>query len=78
MEMTMILLLLTAFTSLASWLLDIASLILARALNIPQPLVQATGLLVFAQVQAIETSVGKSLCPRRFARQLRTLWRSVH
>jgi len=74
----MILLLLPALASLASWLLDIASLILSRALNIPQPLVHATGLLVFAQVQAIETSVGKSLCPRRLARQLRTLWRSVH
>ncbi|WP_291698826.1 hypothetical protein [Bradyrhizobium sp.] len=76
-EMTMILLLLPTLTSIASWLLDIASLILARALNMPQPLVLSAGMAVFAQVQAIETSVGQSLCPRRLAHRLRALWRAL-
>ena len=49
---------------LATWLL-------ARSLNMPEPLVQAAGLFVFVQVQAFETSVGKSLCPVRLARRLR-------
>lgn len=49
---------------LATWLL-------ARSLNMPEPLVQATGLFVFVQVQAFETNVGKSLCPVRLVRRLR-------
>jgi hypothetical protein len=76
--MTMILLLLPALTSIASWLLDIASLILARALNLPQPLVLSAGMVVFAQVQAIETNLGKSLCARRLAHRLRVLWRALY
>jgi hypothetical protein len=36
----------------------------------------STGMFVYAQVQAVESSVGKSLCPRRLARKLRTLRRS--
>ena len=73
----MILLLLPALASIASWLLDIASLILARALNMPQPLVLSAGMVVFAQVQAIESSIGKSLCPRRLAHRLRALWHAL-
>jgi hypothetical protein len=75
--MTMILLLLPALTSIASWLLDLASLIVARALNLPQPLVLSAGMVVFAQVQAVEASVGRSLSPRRLAHQLRALWRAL-
>ena len=74
----MILLLLPALTSIAGWLLDVASLILARALHMPQPLVLSAGMAVFAQVQAIETSVGQSLCPRRLTLRLRALWRALH
>jgi hypothetical protein len=74
--MTMIPLLLPAFVAIASWLLNMASWVLARSLNVPQPLLRTTGILVFARVQAVESSVGKSLCPRRLARQLRALWRS--
>ena len=73
----MTLLLLPALASIASWLLDIASLIVARALNMPQPLVLSAGMVVFAQVQAIESSVGKSLCPRSLARRLRARWRAL-
>jgi hypothetical protein len=75
--MTMILLLLPALASIASWVLDIASLMLARALNMPQPLVLSAGMVVFAHVQAIEASVGQSLCPRRLVRGLRALWRAL-
>jgi hypothetical protein len=80
MEMTMILLLrmLPALSAIATWLLNLASWLVARSLNMPQPLLVTTGIAVFAQVQAVESSVGKSLCPRRLARQLRALWRSVH
>lgn len=48
---------------LAIWLL-------ARSLNMPEPLVQATGLFVFVRVQAFEDSVGRSLCPARLAHRL--------
>jgi hypothetical protein len=47
---------------------------LARALNMPEPLVHHTGIFVFAHVQAVETSVGNTLCPSRLRRQLRS-WR---
>ena len=40
----------------------------------PEPLVHDTGVFVFAHVQAVETSVGKTLCPKRLLRQLRN-WR---
>jgi hypothetical protein len=77
MEMTMILLLLPTIVAAATWLLNIASFIVARALNMPQPLVLSAGIVVFAHVQAVETSLGRSLCPRRLARQLRALWRAI-
>ena len=73
----MILFLLPALTSIASWLLDLASFVVARALNMPQPLVLSAGMAVFVQVQAIETSVGRSLCPRRLAHRLRAVWRAL-
>ena len=51
-------------TRLATW-------VLARSLNMPEPLVHATGIFVVVRVQAFESSVGKSLCPVRLARRLR-------
>ena len=56
------------------WTLKLATRMLARALNMPEPLVHHTGIFVFAHVQAVETSVGKTLCPSRLRRQLRS-WR---
>ena len=53
------------------WLLNLATRMLARGLNMPEPLVHHTGVFVFAQVAAVETSVGKSLCPNRLLRHLR-------
>ena len=56
---------------LIPWLLNLATRLLARSLNMPEPLVHDTGVFVFAQVQAIENRVGKALCPMRLLRQLR-------
>jgi hypothetical protein len=51
------------------WVLNLATRVLARILNMPEPLVHNTGVFVFVHVQAVETSVG-----RRLLRQLRS-WR---
>jgi hypothetical protein len=47
--------------------------VLARSLNMPEPLVHTTGVLVFAHVQAVESSVGKTLCPIRLLRHLQKI-----
>jgi hypothetical protein len=57
------------FQSVLPWLLTLAIWLVARSLNMPEPLVHTTGVVVFAQVEAFENSVGKSLCPVRLARQ---------
>jgi hypothetical protein len=59
-----------SFAHIIPWLLNLATRMLARALNMPEPLVHNTGIFVFAQVQAVESKVGKTLCPVR-------LWRRV-
>jgi hypothetical protein len=56
------------------WMLNLATRVLACSLQLPEPLVHNTGVFVFAHVQAVETSVGRTLCPVRLLRQLRT-WR---
>jgi hypothetical protein len=73
--MTMMILLaaLPALATAGTWLLNMASFVVARALNMPQPLVHSTGIYVFAHVEAVETSIGKSLCPRRLWRRFRAL-----
>jgi hypothetical protein len=53
------------------WMLSLATRLLARFLNMPEPLVHTTGMFVVAHVQTIENSVGRSLCPARLQRQLR-------
>jgi hypothetical protein len=55
---------------MTSWMLHLATRMLARALNMPEPLVHTTGAFVFAQVQAAETKAAKKLCPVRLLRQL--------
>ena len=54
------------------WLLNLATRLLARVLNMPEPLVHHTGAFVFAHVQTFEHSVGKTLCPIRLLRQLQS------
>ena len=62
------------FPSLAAgllpWLLKLVTWLLARSLNMPEPLVHSTGVFVFARVQAVENSFAKSLRPFRLARRL--------
>jgi len=57
--------------ALAEWIFGLASRLLARSLNIPEPLVHSTGAYVFAQVAAVETRAAKTLCPFGVARRLR-------
>jgi hypothetical protein len=53
------------------WMLNLATRMLARMLNMPEPLVHNTGVFVFTHVAAVESRVGKTLCPVRLLRQLR-------
>jgi hypothetical protein len=55
------------------WVVNLATWLLARTLNMPQPLVHDTGVFVFMQVQTIENRVGKALCLTRLTRRLRSL-----
>jgi hypothetical protein len=52
------------------WMLNLATRALAHSLNMPEPLLHSTGVFVLAQVQAVESSVGKRLCPIRLLGQL--------
>ncbi|KWV46525.1 hypothetical protein AS156_01690 [Bradyrhizobium macuxiense] len=70
--MTMLMLsLFRALAVLVPWLIHLATWLVARSLNMPQPLVHDTGMFVVAQVYAVEMRVGKALCPLRLWRQLR-------
>ena len=71
-------LMLTLFRFVAAaipWTLNLATWLLARSLNMPEPVVHDTGVFVFVQVQTIENRVGKALSPMRLVRQLRSLLR---
>ena len=46
---------------LIPWMLTLATRLVARTLNMPEPLVHNTGVFVFVHVQAVETSVGRRL-----------------
>jgi hypothetical protein len=59
-----------AFAVLVPWLGHLATWLVARSLNMPEPLVHATSVFVVAQVTAAEMKVGKALCPLRLRRQL--------
>ena len=55
------------------WVVNLAIWLLARTLNMPQPLVHDTGVFVFVQVQTIENRVFRTLSPKRLVRRLRSL-----
>ena len=57
------------------WLLNLATRLLTCSLQLPEPVVQDTGAFVFAQVQAVETSIGKALCPVRLLSQFPSWFR---
>lgn len=67
-----------SITGIMTWLLGLATRLLAGALNMPEPLLHDTGIFVFAQVQVVESSVGKRLCPIRLWRQFWDRQRSAH
>jgi hypothetical protein len=69
---------LPAAAELLPWLLNLATWLLARSLNMPEPLVHATGLFVFVRVQAFENSFLKALCPKRLMRRLLLVVRFQH
>jgi hypothetical protein len=52
-------------------MLNLATRMLARILNMPEPLVHSTGVFMFAHVQAVENRVGRTLCPIRLLRRFR-------
>lgn len=54
--------LIRAFTIVTPWLLHLATWLVARSLNMPQPIVHATSVFVAAQVYAAEMRVGRALC----------------
>ena len=68
---------LASSTGLVQCLLDLATWLLARALQMPEPMVQAAALFLLLRAQAFENKVGKSLCPIAFARRLRSWWREA-
>ncbi|HXI08403.1 MAG: hypothetical protein ACRC1G_02920 [Bradyrhizobium sp.] len=57
--------------AIAGWIVAIATRLLARSLNMPEPLVQSTGAYVFVQVAAAETRAARTLCPFALVRRLR-------
>ena len=59
-------------STIMRWLIGLATWLAARSLNMPEPLVHAAGILVFAHVQAFETRAARTLCPIRLLRQLRS------
>jgi hypothetical protein len=65
----------TTTATALSWLLNLATWILASSLNMPEPLVYNTGVFVYAQVQAAEHRAAKTLCPIRLRRWLNALFR---
>jgi hypothetical protein len=58
-------------TGMIPWMLNLVTRMLARTLNMPEPMVHHTGVFVFAQVQSIENSFSKALCPIRLLRRFR-------
>jgi hypothetical protein len=56
-------------------MLNLATRLLARSLNMPEPLLHTAGGVVFAHVQTIENRVGKTLSPVRLLRQFRSWFR---
>lgn len=57
--------------AIAEWILAIATRLVARSLNMPEPWVASTGAYVVAQVAAAETRAARTVCPFALARRLR-------
>ena len=59
-------------TGMLPWLLNLATRLLARSLNMPEPLLHTTGVIVIAHVQTIENNFGNTLCPVRLLRRFQS------
>ena len=68
---------LSSAAGMGPWLLNLATRLLARSLNMPKPLVHTTGMFVFAHVTAIENRVGRTLSPIRLLRRLQSRLRQT-
>lgn len=55
----------------ATWVFAIATRVLARSLNVPEPHVASTGAYVCARVAAAEDRAARTLCPFALGRRLR-------
>lgn len=64
-------------TALAEWTLAIATRLVARSLNMPEPLVHSTGEYVYAHVVAVENRAAKKICMFALARRLRAWFRDL-
>jgi len=64
-----------SLTVLIPWMSNLATWALARAFNMPEPLVHDTGVFMFAKAQTIENRVGRALCPMRLLCRLRSWFR---
>ena len=64
-----------SLTVLIPWMSNLATWALARAFNVPEPLVHDTGVFMFAKAQTIENRVGRALCPMRLLCRLRSWFR---
>lgn len=64
--------------AVAVWILAIASRSLACSLNMPEPLLQSTGVYVYAQLAAAESRrPARNLCPISLVRRLRTWFHNL-
>ncbi len=65
---------LASSTGLVQCLLDLATWLAARALQIPEPMVHAAAVFLLLRAQTIENGVGKNLCSIALARRLMSRW----
>ena len=68
----------TVADHLVPWATAFATRMLARSLNLPEPLVHSTGDYVLALVTAFERGGASSFWPYRLARLRRAWWRGRH
>ena len=62
---------------IAQWLFGLVTWLIARSLQMPEPLVYSTSIFVVAQVQAVENNFARSLCLIRLYRRLLALCRGI-
>jgi hypothetical protein len=65
---------LASSTGLFQCLIDLATWLLARALQMPEPVVHAAALFLLLRARTIENSVGGNVCPLAAVRRLMSRW----